>query len=152
MGQYRGASNIDTQSVEYGVWSIFSDYYSCVIRLSIQTVVTHPGSYIIVRPPSRDTTIRTDSFDFRFGFSPVENIRFQLELVLSSTLNFWIEYLCCNDDLVSKISDHFPNVNYLKSPNSWNSGLDFNIGPCRRSYYAPCIIICSKLRPCGWLF
>ena len=27
------------------------------------------------------------------------------------TLNFWIEYLSCNDDLVSKISDHFPNVN-----------------------------------------
>ena len=38
-------------------------------------------------------------------------------LCFSSTLNFWIEYLSCNDDLVSKIRDHFPNVNYLKSPN-----------------------------------
>ena len=71
----------------------------------------------IVRPPRHDTTICADSFYFRFGFSPVENICFQLELVLSSTLNLWIEYLSCNDDLVSKISDHFPNVNYLKSPN-----------------------------------
>ena len=81
------------------------------LRLSIQTVVTHPGSYIIVRPPRRDTTICADSFFFRFGFSPVKNICFQLELVLSSTLIFWIEYLSCNDDLVSKISDHIRNVN-----------------------------------------
>ena len=46
--------------------------------------------------------------------------------MLSSTLNFWIEYLSCNDDLVSKISDHFPNVNYLKSP-KLVKGLDFII-------------------------
>ena len=96
----------------------FEVFCLSVIRLSIQTVVTRPGSYmILVRPPRRDTTICADSFYFRFGLSPVENICFQLELVLSSTLNFWIEYLSYNDDLVSKISDHFPNVNYLKSPN-----------------------------------
>ena len=92
----------------------FEVFFLSVIRLSIQTVVTHPGSYmILVRPPRRGTTICADSFYFRFGFSPVENICFLLELVLSSTgtLNFWIEYLSCNDDLVSKISDHFPNVN-----------------------------------------
>ena len=82
----------------------FEVFFLSVIRLSIQTVVTHPGSYmILVRPPRRDTTICADSFYFRFGFSPVENICFQLELVLSSTLNFWIEYLSCNDDLVSII-------------------------------------------------
>ena len=49
---------------------------------------THHGSYILVRPPRRDTTICADSFYFRFGFSPVENICFRLELVFSSTLNF----------------------------------------------------------------
>ena len=38
-------------------------------------------------------------------------------LWFSSTLKLWIEYLSCNDELVSKIRDHFPNVNYLKSPN-----------------------------------
>ena len=65
----------------------------------------------LVRPPRCDTTICADSFYFRFGFSPVENICFQLELVLPSILNFGIEYLSCNDDLVSKISDHFPNFN-----------------------------------------
>ena len=96
------------------------EVFFLTIKRALQTVVTHPVSYIIVRPPRRDTTICADSFYFRFGFSPVENICVRLELVLSSTLNFWIEYLSCNDDLVSKtkISDHFPNhVNYLKSPN-----------------------------------
>ena len=88
-------------------------------------------------------------FTFLLDFRRLKTSVFGWNLCFSSTLNFWIAYFFCNYDLVSKMRDHFPNVNYLKSPN-WC--LDSIIGPCRRSYYAQCIIICSKLRPRGWLF
>ena len=66
---------------------------------------------------ARDTTIYADSFYFRFGFSQLITSVSGWNLCFSSTLHFLIEYLSCNDDLVSKIRDHFPKVNYLKSPN-----------------------------------
>ena len=88
-------------------------------------------------------------FTFVLDFRRLKTSVFGWNLCFSSILNFWIAYFSCNDDLVSKIRDHFPNVIYLKSPNWW---IDSSIGPCRRIYYAQCIIICSKLRPRGWLF
>ena len=65
-------------------------------------------------------------FTFVLDFRRLKTSVSGWNLCFSSTLNFWIEYLSCNDDLVSKIRDHFPNVNYLKSPN-WlgPKGLDF---------------------------
>ena len=72
-------------------------------------------------------------FTFILDFRWLKTSVFGWNLCFSSTLNFWIAYFSWNDDLVSIIRDHFPNVNYLKSPN-WC--LDSIIGPCRRSYYA----------------
>ena len=114
MGQYRGASNIDTQCSQFNI--AFE-----VIRLSIQTVVTHPGSYIIAAYMAyvhRAVTLpfAWTHFTFILDFRRLKTSVSSWNLCFR-TLNFWIEYLSCNDDLVSKISDHFPNVNYLKSPN-----------------------------------
>ena len=73
--------------------------------------------------------------DFRMLITSVSG----WNLCFSSTLNFWIEYLSCNDDLVSKIRDHFPNLNcQLFEIAKLVKGFDFIIGPCRRSYYRVC--------------
>ena len=83
MGQYHGASNIDTQCSQLNM--AFE-----VIRLSIQTVVTHPGSYIIVAYVHRAVTLPfarthfTFVLDFRRLKTSVSswNLYFQALLIL----------------------------------------------------------------------
>ena len=82
-------------------------------------------------------------FTFVLDFRQLKTSVFGWNLCFSSTLNFLIAYFSCNDDLVSKIRDHFPNVNYLKLPN-WC--LDSIIGPCRRSYYQSCQVVIRNER------
>ena len=59
------------------------------------------------------------NFTFVLDFHRLKTSVSGWNLCFSSTLIFWIAYLSCNDDLVSNTreSDHFPNVNYLKSTN-----------------------------------
>ena len=84
MGQYRGASNIDRA---YMLDMAFEAFF-----LTIKRSLRRPNSTFnstsgdtprLPRPPCRDraTIICADSFYFRFGFSPVENICFRLELI-----------------------------------------------------------------------
>ena len=52
-------------------------------------------------------------FSFVLDLRQLKTSVFGWNLCFSSTLNFLIAYFSCNDDLVRKIRDHFPNVNYI---------------------------------------
>ena len=56
----RGASNLDTQCSQLNIMAFE------VIRLSTQTVVTHPGSYIIVAYVHRAVTLPFARTHFTF--------------------------------------------------------------------------------------
>ena len=127
----------------------FEAFFLTIKRRTLRNSTFNSNSGDTPRLRAVTLSFALTDFTFVLDFRQLKTSVFGWNMCFSSTLIFLIVYFSCNDDLVSKIRDHFPNVNYLKSPN-WC--LDSIIGLCRRSYYAPCIIICSKLRPRGWLF
>ena len=106
--KYRGAPNIDSA---YMLNMAFEAFF-LTIKLRNSTLNSNT-------PRLRAVTLSfaPTHFTFVLDFRRLKTSVFGWNLCLSSTLNFLIAYFSCNDDLVSKIRDHFPNVNYLKSPN-----------------------------------
>ena len=93
--------------------------YVGLIRLLIQPVVTHHGSHVH-RAVIGLLSFALTHFTFVLDFRRLKTSVFGWNLYFSSTLNFWIAYFSCNDDLVRKIRDHFSECQlgtYLKSPN-----------------------------------
>ena len=113
MGQYiyREAPNIDSAYMLNMAFEVFF----LTIKLRNSTLNSNSGD----TPRLRAVTLSfaPTHFTFVLAFSRLKTSVFGWNLCFSSTLNFWIAYFSCNDYLVSKIRDHFPNVNYLKSPN-----------------------------------
>ena len=128
---YRGAPNIDSAYI----LNMAFEAFFLTIKLCNSTLNSNSGD----TPRLRDVTLSfaPTHFTFVWDFRRLKTSVFGWNLCFSSTLNFWIAYFSCNDDLVSKIRDHFPNVNYLKSPN-WCLRVLILFGRCRRSYYSVC--------------
>ena len=113
MGQYiyRGAPNNDSA---YMLNMAFEAFF-LTIKLRNSTSNSNSGDTRRLRAVT--LSFAPTHFTFALDFRRLKTSVFGWNLCLSSTLNFWIACFSCNDDLVSKIRDHFPNVNYLKSPN-----------------------------------
>ena len=121
----RGASNMLNMAFEV--------FFLTIKRRTLRNSTFNSNSGDTPRLRTVTLSFALTDFTFVLDFRQLKTSVFGWNLCFSSTLNFLIAYFSCNDDLVSKIRDHFPNANYLKSPN-W--GLDSIIRPCRRSYYA----------------
>ena len=120
MGQYHGASNIDRA---YMLDMAFEAFFLTIIRSLRRprpnsTFHSNSGDTPQLLHNSRAYFHRAVTlpfalthFTFVLDFRRLKTSVFGWNLCFSSTLNFRIAYFSCNDDLVSKIRDNFPNVN-----------------------------------------
>ena len=105
----RGTSNIDRA---YMLNMAFEAFFLTIKRRThnfIRNSTFNSNSAVTLSFALTDFTY----FSFDLDFRQLKTSVFGWNLCLSSTLNFLIAYFSYNDDLVSKIRDHFPNVNYI---------------------------------------
>ena len=102
MGQYHGVSNNDRA---YMLNMVFEAFFLTNVGLRNSTFNSNSGH----TPRLRAVTLSfaLTHFTFVLDFRRLKTSVFGWNLCFSSTLNFWIAYFSCNDDLVSKMRDHF---------------------------------------------
>ena len=95
----------------------FEAFFLTIKRRTLRNSTFNSNSGDTPRLRALTLSFALTDFTFVLDFRQLKTSVFGWNLCFSSTLTFLIAYFSCNDDLVSKIRDRFPNVNYLKSPN-----------------------------------